>query len=89
MVFQYWHLGVVAAVVAVVVWGMLVARRGTLIGLAVTLVIISGWLLYTLVLDEPYLDHDADTAVMIGTPAVVGVVFGLLAVRNPWARRRV
>ncbi|GAA2505801.1 hypothetical protein [Winogradskya humida] len=88
MVFQYWHLGVVAAVAAVVVWGMLAARRATLIGLAATLVVISGWLLYTLVLDEPYIDHDAETVVMIGTPAVVGVVFGLLAVRNPWTRRQ-
>jgi hypothetical protein len=84
MVFQYWHLVAVVVLGVLVVWGFRVARHRAMLGLAATLVAISGFLLYTLVLDEPNLDHDLnsrlDELALIGIPAVVGVGLGLLAV---------
>lgn len=90
MVFQYWHLVVVVVLAALVVWGLLVSRRRTLLGLAVALLAFSGFALYTLVLDEQYLDHDVnsrleDTA-FIGVPAVIAIGI-MLAVKRVGGRR--
>ncbi|MEU4624787.1 hypothetical protein AB0G04_33050 [Actinoplanes sp. NPDC023801] len=89
MEFQYWHLGVVAAFVILVIVGMRVSTRRTLVGLGAALMLAAGFLFYTLILDEEYLDMDAnarlDAAALIGVPAVLGVGLVLLAVKR--ARR--
>jgi uncharacterized membrane protein YedE/YeeE len=91
MVFQYWHLVVVAALGALVVWGFRVSRRLTLLGLAATLVAISGFLLYTLVLEEAHLEADLnsqlETLALIGIPAIMGVSLGVLVVRSARSRQ--
>jgi hypothetical protein len=83
MAFQYWHLAVVAAVVALVVWGLVAARRKALAVLAAALVLISGWLYYTLIVDEgPYIEHSFQDVALIGLPAVIGLGLGVLAARR-------
>ena len=53
---------------------------------ALGLLVLSGWLLCTLVLGEPYLELDrnamVEESVAIALPAVAGVVAGVLAVRR-------
>ncbi|GIE86178.1 hypothetical protein [Actinoplanes regularis] len=89
MVFQYWHLLVAVVLTALVVWGLLVSRRRTLIGLAAALVALGGFALYTLVLDEPFLEHDLNSRLedlaFIGVPAVLGIGI-LLAVKRAGSR---
>jgi len=91
MMFQYWHLVIPAALGALVVWGLRVARQATLLGLAVTLLAVSGFLLHTLVLDEPYLQHDLNSRIAdvawIAAPAVLGMTFGVLAVKRIMSHR--
>ncbi|WP_328474975.1 hypothetical protein OHA21_16835 [Actinoplanes sp. NBC_00393] len=91
MEFQYWQLAVVVALVVLVVWGLRAARRTTLAVLAATLLIISGFLLYTLVLNEPYLEQDAnsrlDAVALIGIPALLGAGAATLALRHAGSRR--
>lgn len=48
--------------------------------LAALLLGVSAFLLYTLVLEEPYLVHGWNDAVIVGVPAVAGVVVAVLAV---------
>ena len=90
MVFQYWHLAVVVAVAALVVWGLKVSRRRTLLGLGTTLLALSGFALYTLVLDEPNLGHDLNSRLedlaFIGIPAVIGITL-MLAVKRSGSRQ--
>jgi hypothetical protein len=90
MVFQSWHLVGVVLLAALVVWGLRVSRRRTLLGLAATLLALSGFALYTLVLDEPYLEHDLNSRLedvaFIGVPAVVAVGI-VLAVKRVGDRR--
>lgn len=90
MVFQYWHLGVVVALGGLLGWGLRVARRGTLLGLAAALLAVSGFALYTLVLDEPSLAHDLNSRLedlaFIGVPAVAGAGIVLAVMRA--GRRR-
>lgn len=91
MVFQYWHLVIPVALCALVVWGLRVTRQATLLGVAVTLLAVSGFLLYTLVLDEPNLGHDLNSRIedvaWIGVPAVLGLAFGVFAVKRIMSRR--
>lgn len=91
MVFQYWHLVVVVALVALVVGAFRVSRQRTLLGLAAALVAISGFLLYTLVLEEQHLEHDLNSwlevLALIGIPAVLGVGLGMLAIKRTRGRR--
>lgn len=87
MVLQYWHFAVLAGLVALVVWGLRASRRTTLFGLAAFLVITGGWLLYTLVLEEPYLDHGVEDAALIGVPVVLGIGLGALALKGTRSRR--
>ncbi|RSM48490.1 hypothetical protein DMB66_46255 [Actinoplanes sp. ATCC 53533] len=86
MEFQYWQPAVLVVLGALVVWGLVVSRRKTLLGLAIALVTISGFLLYTLVLEESYLEQDTnaqlETVALVGIPAVLGVVFGVFSVRR-------
>ncbi len=60
-----------------------------LLAVAVAFLSLSAFLLYTLVLGEKYLEPDrnaaVEDAVAIATPAVVGLVVGVLALRR--ARR--
>jgi hypothetical protein len=90
MVFQYWHLVVAVVLAALVVWGLLVSRRGTLLGLAGILLAFSGFALYTLVLDEPDLGHDLNSRLedlaFIGVPAIIGISI-MLAVKRAGSRR--
>jgi len=91
MVFQYWHLVVAVVLGALVMWSFRVSRQRTLLGLAATLVIISFFLLYTLILDEPYLERDLDSRLdalgLIGIPAILGVGLGVLVVKRSRSRR--
>lgn len=91
MEFQYWYLVVAVALVALVMWGFRVSRQRTLLGVAAALLAISGFLLYTLVLDEPSLEHDLDSRLdawaLIGIPAVLGVSLGVLAIKRTRSRR--
>ena len=91
MEFQYWQLVFPIALGAVVVWGLRNAREATLLGLAGTLLATSGLLLYTLILDEPYLDPDVNSQVedlaLIGMPAALGVAFGVVGVKRLLGRR--
>jgi len=91
MVFQYWQLVIPVALGALVVWGLRAARQATLLGMGVTLLAVSGFLLYTLVLDEPNLEHDLNSRIedvaWIGMPAALGVAFGVLAVKQLMSRR--
>jgi hypothetical protein len=74
---QYLYLVVVVVLAALVMWGLLASRRRTLLGLGAALVALSGFALYTLVLDEPYLEHDLNSRLedlaFIGIPAVLGI----------------
>lgn len=56
-------------------------------GLAALLVITGGWLLYTFVLEEPYLDHSVEDAALIGVPVVLGIGLGALALKGTRSRR--
>ncbi|BAL88236.1 hypothetical protein AMIS_30160 [Actinoplanes missouriensis 431] len=83
---QYWQLAVVAAIVGLAVWAYRRSQRATLAVAAVVLLITSGLLFYTFVLDEPYLERDAngllDIAAWVGIPALLGIAAGALAVRR-------
>ena len=63
---------------------MVVSRR--LLAVAVALLVLSGFLLYTLVLGEPYLEPDrnamVENAVAIGVPGLAGLVVAALALRR-------
>jgi hypothetical protein len=63
---------------------------GRLFAVAAGLLCVSGFLLYTLVLGEEYLEHDRNAIVeesfAIGLPALAGLVVAALALRR--ARRR-
>jgi hypothetical protein len=89
MEFQFLLVVVAVVLAALLVWGLLVSRRRTLLGLAAALVALSGFALYTLVLDEPYLENDLngrlDDLAFIGIPALLGVGI-LLAVRRSGGR---
>lgn len=91
MVFQYWHLAIPVALGALVVWGLRVARQATLLALAAALLAVSGFLLYTLVLEETNLQHDLNSqvedAALIGVPAVLGLTFGVIALKRIMGRR--
>ncbi|GIG90352.1 hypothetical protein [Plantactinospora endophytica] len=87
MVIQYWHLVVIVTLVALAGWGLRVARQRTLLGLAATLLLVSGFLLYTLVIEESAVENGVDDLALIGIPAVLGVGLGLLAVKHAKARR--
>jgi hypothetical protein len=82
---EYWHLAVVGAVIALLVWGWRTARRTTLIVCAVVLMALSGFLLYTLVLEEQFVESDLNSMLeagaMIGIPALLAVAFGAFAIR--------
>jgi NADH:ubiquinone oxidoreductase subunit K len=84
MVLEYWHLAVVAALLALIGWGLRAARQTTLVVLAVTLLLISAFLLYTLVLEETHLESDlnaqVDAILIIATPALAGVALATLAI---------
>ncbi|MDI6102097.1 hypothetical protein QLQ12_26110 [Actinoplanes sp. NEAU-A12] len=86
MEFQIWQPVVLVALGALIVWGLLVSRRRTLLGLAIALVTISGFLLYTLVLEEAHLEQDLnaqlDVVALVGIPAILGVVSGVFALRR-------
>ncbi|MEU4690521.1 hypothetical protein [Actinoplanes sp. NPDC023714] len=86
MEFQYWHLAVVAVLVALIVAGIRLARQKTLIGLAAALLAVSGFLLWTLVLEEDYTNQDLDgrldDVALIGGPALLAAGLILLAVRR-------
>ncbi|GAB2574465.1 hypothetical protein Aab01nite_15630 [Paractinoplanes abujensis] len=86
MELQSWHLVVVVALAAAAVWAVRVAGQRALAVLAVAFVLVSGWLLNTLVLDEAYLEPDLnsrlDAALLIAAPALIGVGLGVLAVRR-------
>ncbi len=85
MVFQYWHLAVVAAFAALVVVGWRARRQPTLVILAALSLAVSGFLLWTLVLEEPFesdLNAKLDSVALIGVPAVLGVGLGVLAWRR-------
>jgi hypothetical protein len=90
MVFEYWHLAVAVVLAALVVWGLRASGRRTLLGLAAALLALSGFALYTLVLDEPSLGHDLNSRLedlaFIGIPAVVAVGI-VLAVMRAGGRR--
>ncbi|WP_433832567.1 hypothetical protein ACQP2E_16465 [Actinoplanes sp. CA-015351] len=66
------------------------ANSGRLFAVAAVLFGLSGFLLYTLVLGEPYLEPDSNAvveqAVAIGLPALAGVLVAALAFRR--ARRQ-
>jgi hypothetical protein len=83
---RYWHLAVVVALTALIVWGVRVARRTTVVVSAAILMVLSGWLFYTLVVDEAYLESDLnsrlDVVGLIGVPAALGVGLIVLAVRR-------
>lgn len=53
----------------------------TLLALAGVSAIVSGFLLYTLVLEEPYLEHSFDDAVIIGIPGVLAIALSAFACR--------
>ncbi|MEV6346776.1 hypothetical protein [Actinoplanes sp. NPDC051851] len=63
---------------------------GFLLSWAALLLAVSGLLLYTLVIDEPYLGFDTDAAVettlAVGIPALSGLAIATLALRR--LRRR-
>lgn len=82
MAFQWWQLAVVVAVGALAVWGLRVARRPALLTLAAALAMVSGFLLYTLVLDEPYVEHDLGDVAFVVLPAVLAAGLGSLAFRR-------
>ncbi len=90
MVFEYWHLAVVAALVALIVWGLRVARNKAFAALAAGLLVISAWLLWTLVLEEAHLDQDLtgqiETGAIIGIPALLGAGLAALAFRRAGSR---
>ncbi|MBL7259287.1 hypothetical protein [Paractinoplanes lichenicola] len=64
-------------------------RHKTLAALALLLIVVSGWLAYTLILEETHLEPDAnsrlDSALLIGIPALLGVGLAIVALRR---RRR-
>lgn len=90
MELKLWQLLVMVPVLAVAgvlaVWAFRTSPRRALLGGAAALVAISGFLLYTLVLDEPSLGHDLNSRLdevgLIGVPAVLGVGLGVFAVRG-------
>jgi hypothetical protein len=91
MVFEYWHLGVLAALAGLIVWGVLVSRRRTMLALGVALIVLSGLLLHTLVLEEVHYEADGAVSVLedvaaIGIPAVAGLIMVVVAVGR--GRRR-
>lgn len=62
-------------------------RSGSLFALATVLLLVSAWLLWTLVIEEgPYLERDlnaiVDTCLFVGVPALAGLVAAALAVRR-------
>lgn len=87
MAFRYWHLMVPVVLSVLVLWSVRKLSRRTLFSLAVTLLALSAFLLYTLVLGEPYLEPDPDSRredlVLIGIPAFLGLGFGGLAALVP------
>ncbi|BBH67914.1 hypothetical protein ACTI_45990 [Actinoplanes sp. OR16] len=86
MEFQNWHLAVVAVFAALIVAGIRLSRQKTLIGLAAALLAVSGFLLYTLVLEEDYASQDLngrlDDVALIGGPSLLAAGLILLAVRR-------
>ncbi|XVV15768.1 hypothetical protein ACQP2X_15910 [Actinoplanes sp. CA-131856] len=82
MVFHYWHLAVLAGMVALIVWALRVARRPALAVLAALLVVVSGLLFSTLVLDEEFVEHSPADIALIGLPAVLGLGLGALALKR-------
>ncbi|GLY08483.1 MULTISPECIES: hypothetical protein [Actinoplanes] len=86
MEFQYWYLAVVAAFLGLIVWGLVAARRKSMFGLAAALIAISGFLLWTLVLEETNIEYDMnsiiDTVAMVGIPAVLGIGLGVFALKS-------
>ncbi len=89
MEFHYWHLVVLVVLVALVGWGFRVARQRMLLASAVFLVAVSGWLLYTLVLEEVHLDQEGtrEALAFVAVPAVAGVGLGALWVKRIRSRR--
>lgn len=91
MEFEMWHLAVLAAVVTLIGWGLRVSPRPVMAGLAATSLLISGFLLYTLVLEEENIELDLngkiDTVALIGIPALLGVGLAVLAARRPRSRQ--
>ncbi|WP_433789228.1 hypothetical protein [Actinoplanes sp. CA-252034] len=86
----FWQLAVIVALIAAAVWGYRTSQRATLAVTAAVLLITSGLLWYTLVLDEPYLESDAnsrlDAVALIGIPALLGAGAAVLAFRRTGTR---
>ncbi len=84
---------VVAALVfvAVLVLAFRASPRAASVGFGALLLVVSGFLLWTLVLEEPFIAEDVnaqwDAAAMIGIPAVLGVGLGAFGlIRRPRAQ---
>lgn len=85
MVIGAGHVVAALVIVGLVVLAFWRAPRPAAFGLGAALLLLSLFLLNTLILDEPFVEKDLnsnlDAAAMIGVPAVLGValgVFGLL-----------
>ncbi|SDS61749.1 hypothetical protein [Actinoplanes derwentensis] len=76
--------GPIAVALVVVLLVVLAFRKSSwsaAIGLGIALVLLSGFLLNTLILDEPYIEKDLnsnlDSAALIGGSAVIGIALGV------------
>lgn len=92
MISEYWHLLIPVVLGALIVWSLRAARPATVLGVAAALLVVSGWLVQTLILDElPHLARDLngtiDTAVWIGAPAILGVTLAVMGIRRIRGRR--
>ncbi|MBM2620451.1 hypothetical protein JIG36_33570 [Actinoplanes sp. LDG1-06] len=86
MQLELWYVVIAVALAGVVVWGFRASQWRTLAVLAALLLVVSGWLFFTLVLDETYVESDLnsrlDDVVLIGLPALAGIALGVLAFRR-------
>ncbi|GAA1653080.1 hypothetical protein [Actinoplanes couchii] len=78
---------VTLAVLALIVVAFMKLPWAASVGMGVALVLVSGWLLNTLYIDEyPYMDHDANSimegVVFIGGSLLVGVFLAVTGLRR-------